>query len=90
MTEPLAQASSTTQQGTGSSIADASQRDKVEMRISIDPDLLEEINHLTQDPSRIIEAALRRWLRGEPQRDEDLARTFSRNVPVPPRGEWND
>ncbi|MEB3272479.1 MAG: hypothetical protein ACO4CG_06620 [Prochlorothrix sp.] len=90
MTEPLAQTPSVAQSGATALSTDAHKRDKVEVRISIDPDLLEEVNHLTQDPSRIIEAALRRWLRGDPQRDEDLARTFARNTPVPPRGEWND
>lgn len=90
MTEPLAQTQNEAKAGTAALGTDVNKRDKIELRINIDPDLLEEVNHLTQDPSRIIEAALRRWLRGDPQRDEDLARTFSRSVPVPPRGEWND
>jgi hypothetical protein len=86
MTEPRTEVLSSED----SASLDRSKQDKVEVTLRLDPDLLEEIEHLTSDPSRIIEAALRRWLRGEPQRDEDLARTFSRNVPVPPRGEWND
>jgi hypothetical protein len=64
--------------------------DKVELSVQIDRELLDQIQHLTTDPSRIIEAAVRRWLKGESFKDEDLARTLPRNVPVPPRGEWND
>jgi Post-segregation antitoxin CcdA len=64
--------------------------DKVEVSINIDSDLLEQIKHLTNDPSRVIETAIRQWLRGEREQDEDLTRTFRRNPPVPPRGEWND
>ncbi|MBD2579582.1 type II toxin-antitoxin system CcdA family antitoxin [Oscillatoria sp. FACHB-1406] len=64
--------------------------EKVELSISIDSDLLEQIRHLTNDPSRIVEVAIRQWLRGEREPDEDLTRTFLRNPPVPPRGEWND
>ncbi|MDY7014521.1 MAG: type II toxin-antitoxin system CcdA family antitoxin [Cyanobacteriota bacterium] len=64
--------------------------DKVELSINIDSDLLEQIKHLTNDPSRVIETAIRQWLRGEREQSEDLARTFRRNPPVPPRGEWND
>jgi hypothetical protein len=64
--------------------------DKVELAIHIDSDLLEQIKHLTNDPSRVIETAIRQWLRGEREQNEDLARTFRRNPPVPPRGEWND
>lgn len=67
-----------------------SNADKVELSVQIDRELLDQIQHLTTDPSRIIEAAVRRWLKGESFRDEDLARTLPRNVPVPPRGEWND
>lgn len=64
--------------------------EKVELSINIDSDLLEQIQHLTNDPSRVIEIAIRQWLRGEREQDEDLTRTFRRNPPVPPRGEWND
>ncbi|MBE9114410.1 type II toxin-antitoxin system CcdA family antitoxin [Lusitaniella coriacea LEGE 07157] len=64
--------------------------DKVEVSIHLDSDLLEQIKHLTNDPSRVIETAIKQWLRGEREQDEDLTRTFRRNPPVPPRGEWND
>lgn len=64
--------------------------DKVEMSIQLDSEVVEQIKHLTNDPSRVIETAIRQWLRGERTRDEDLARNLQRNPPVPPRGEWND
>ncbi|MBV9386049.1 MAG: hypothetical protein JOZ78_06445 [Chroococcidiopsidaceae cyanobacterium CP_BM_ER_R8_30] len=63
--------------------------DKVEISIHLDSELLDQIQHLTNEPSKVIEAAIRQWLRGETQRDDDLSRTFVR-TPVPPRGEWND
>ncbi len=64
--------------------------DKVEISIHIDSELLDQIKHLTNDPSKVIETAIRQWLRGERDRDEDLTRLLQRNPPVPPRGEWND
>ena len=63
--------------------------DKVEISIHLDSELLEKIQHLTGDPSKVIEVAIRQWLRGETQRDDELTRTPQR-TPVPPRGEWND
>ncbi|MCS6812066.1 MAG: type II toxin-antitoxin system CcdA family antitoxin [Cyanobacteria bacterium] len=63
---------------------------KTELSIHIDSELLDEIRHLTNDPSKVIEVALRQWLKGESRRDDDLTHTFQRNPPVPPRGEWND
>ncbi|MFW6358981.1 MAG: hypothetical protein ACOC0N_07205 [Chroococcales cyanobacterium] len=64
--------------------------DKVEISIHLDSELLDQIQHLTNDPSRVIETAIKQWLKGERNRDDDLTRTFTRNPPVPPRGEWND
>jgi hypothetical protein len=64
--------------------------DKVEIAIHLDPELLDQIQHLTNDPSKVIETAVRQWLRGETSSDQDLSRTLPRNPPVPPRGEWND
>ena len=58
--------------------------------IHLDAELLEQIKHLTNDPSKIIEAAVRQWLRGERDREQELTRYLDRNPPVPPRGEWND
>lgn len=70
---------------------DAEERltDKVEIAVRLDSDLLEQIRHLTNDPSKVIEVAIRQWLRGEMPRDDELTRTPHR-TPVPPRGEWND
>jgi post-segregation antitoxin (ccd killing protein) len=64
--------------------------DKVEISIHIDSELLEQLKHLTNDPSRIIETAIKQWLKGEKERDDDLSRALRRNPPLPPRGEWND
>ncbi len=64
--------------------------EKVEISIHLDSDLLDQISHLTNDPSKVIEVAIRQWLRSESNRDEDLTRYLQRNPPVPPRGEWND
>ena len=63
---------------------------KVEIAINLDPQLLAKVQHLTNDPSKVIESALKQWLKGERQRDDDLTRRLRRNPPVPPRGEWND
>lgn len=63
---------------------------KVEISLHLDSELIDQIGHLTNDPSKVIEAAIRQWLRGEPQRDEEQSRILQRNPPVPPRGEWND
>lgn len=64
--------------------------DKVQISVNIDAGLLDQINHLTSDPSKVIEVAVRQWLRGGNRRDDDLTRSLQRNPPVPPRGEWND
>ncbi|MEC4982649.1 MAG: type II toxin-antitoxin system CcdA family antitoxin [Oscillatoria sp. PMC 1068.18] len=65
--------------------------EKVEISIQLDSDLIEQIQHLTNDPSRVIETAIKQWLRGErAEQDDDLSRSLRRNPPVPPRGEWND
>ena len=63
--------------------------DKVEIAIQIDPELVEQIQHLTSNPSKVIEVAIRQWLRGETPRDDELTRTPYR-TPLPPRGDWND
>lgn len=63
---------------------------KVSVSIQMDAELLEQISHLTSDPSKVIEVAVRQWLGGGNRRDDDLTRTMRRNPPVPPKGEWND
>lgn len=72
------------------SLPKPSQPSRVDISINIDAELLDQISHLTTDPSKVIEVAVRQWLRGGSRRDDDLTRTMQRNVPVPPRGEWND
>lgn len=62
---------------------------KAEVSIHIDSELWDQVKHLTNDPSKVIETALRQWLRGE-RPEDDLALSLQRNPPVPPRGEWND
>lgn len=64
--------------------------EKVDLSIKIDPELLSQISHLTNDPSKVIEVAVRQWLRNGGRRDDELTRSLQRNPPVPPRGEWND
>jgi hypothetical protein len=64
--------------------------DKVEISIHLDSETLEQIKHLTNDPSKVIETAIKEWLRGERNVDDELTRTFRRNPPLPPKGEWND
>jgi hypothetical protein len=64
--------------------------EKIEVSVQLDSEILEQIKHLTNDPSRVIEIAIKQWLRGERNVDTDLTRTFGRNPPLPPRGEWND
>ena len=63
---------------------------KVEVSIQLDPELLNQIQHLTNDPDKVIEVAIRQWLRGGSRRDDELTRSLPRNPPIPPRGEWND
>jgi hypothetical protein len=65
-------------------------KDKVKVSVDLDLEVLEQIKHLTNEPSRVIEAAIKQWLRGERNDRSDLTRTFQRNPPVPPQGEWND
>lgn len=69
--------------------AEHRQADKVEIAVRLDSELVEQIQHLTNDPSKVIEVAIRQWLRGEVTRDDELTRTPVR-APIPPRGEWND
>ena len=74
---------------TENSIDSNSFDDKVEISIQLDSTLLDQLQHLTKEPSKVIEVAIRQWLLAETQRDVELTRTIGR-TPVPPRGEWND
>ena len=64
--------------------------DKVNLSVDIDRELLEQISHLTGDPSKVVEVALRQWLRGDRRYEDDLVRHLPRNPKIPPKGEWND
>lgn len=64
--------------------------EKVRVSIDLDSEVLDRIRHLTNDPSHVIEKAIKQWLKGDRNEDTDLTRTFQRNPPVPPQGEWND
>ena len=67
-----------------------SSSDKVEISINLDSEVLEQLKLLTNNPSRTIENAIKQWLKGEREISSDLTRTFRRNPPLPPKGEWND
>jgi hypothetical protein len=64
--------------------------EKVDLAIQIDKELLDQVNHLTADPGKVIEVALRQWLKGDRRAEDDLVRRLPRNPTVPPKGEWND
>jgi hypothetical protein len=68
----------------------ATEDNKVELSVRLDATLVDKIGHLTHDPSKVIETALRQWLRGDWYRDADVDRTLTKNPPVPLQGEWND
>ncbi|MBU6228118.1 MAG: hypothetical protein KGQ93_00270 [Cyanobacteria bacterium REEB459] len=67
-----------------------SSAEKVELSVQIDRELLNQVSHLTSDPAKVIEVALRQWLRGDRRPEDDLVRHLPRNPTVPPKGEWND
>ncbi|MFQ4135319.1 hypothetical protein PGN35_003280 [Nodosilinea sp. PGN35] len=64
--------------------------EKVDLSVKIDRDLLDQVTHLSSDPSKVIDVALRQWLRGDRRYEDDLVRHLPRNPTVPPKGEWND
>jgi hypothetical protein len=67
-----------------------SKGEKEKISIYINSELLEQLRHLTNDPSKVIEVAIKQWLKGERDQDGELSRSFGRNPAVPSRGEWND
>jgi hypothetical protein len=64
--------------------------EKVDLSVQIDKELLDQVTHLSADPSKVIDVALRQWLRGDRRYEDDLVRHLPRNPTVPPKGEWND
>ena len=69
---------------------EAKTSDKIRVSIDLDSEIIDRLKHLTKDPSKVIETAIKQWLNGERDGNTDLTRTFRRNPPVPPQGEWND
>lgn len=65
-------------------------REKIRVSVDLDSEVLKQIQHLTNNPSKVIETAIKQWLNGDRDRNTDLTRTFQRNPTVPPQGEWND
>lgn len=68
----------------------ATSDEQVEISIKLDKELVDQVNHLSSDPSKVIEVALRQWLTGGQRREDDLTRSLPRNPTIPPKGEWND
>ena len=64
--------------------------EKVDLSVQIDRELLDQVTHLSSNPSKVIEVALRQWLRGDRRSEDDLVRQLPRNPTVPPKGECND
>jgi hypothetical protein len=64
--------------------------EKIEVSFEIDAALLDQLHQFSQNPSNLVETAIRQWLRSTSYQEDTLARTLPRNPPVPPRGEWND
>ncbi|PSN19070.1 hypothetical protein C7271_09240 [filamentous cyanobacterium CCP5] len=73
-----------------SNVSGADPTDRVELAIQLDRELLDQVSHLSNDPSKVIEVALRQWLRSGRRREDDLVRPLPNNPVVPPKGEWND
>ncbi|NEP16383.1 MAG: hypothetical protein F6J97_05695 [Leptolyngbya sp. SIO4C1] len=74
-----------TRQSTSSSDAD-----KVELSVRLDAELMDQVSRLTNDPSKVIEVALKQWLRSGRRAEDTRSRPLNMNPPVPPKGEWND
>ncbi len=63
---------------------------KHEHRVEIDPALLAELAEVTNDPSQVVDIAIRQWLQRRSIKEADTSRPLVMNPVVPPRGEWND
>ena len=60
--------------------ADSRRAEKVEIAVRLDSELVEQIQHLTNDPSKVIEVAIRQWLRGDVPRDDQVVQVVHRQV----------
>ncbi|MBD2103401.1 hypothetical protein [Leptolyngbya sp. FACHB-261] len=67
---------------------------RVQVSLDLDPQLVAELAEFSDDPSQLVEQALRQWLRNQSQTgggfEGDRSRELRSNPPVPLRGEWND
>ena len=90
MNDDRANLEQSSSQEEGNSTRETIDSNKIRVSLDLDSEVLNRIKHLTNDPSKIIETAIKQWLNGERDGNTDLTRTFRRNPPVPPQGEWND
>jgi hypothetical protein len=67
--------------------ATESKRDR---KVDVDPALLAELAEVTNDPTQVIDTAIRQWLQRRAIKEADSSRPLTMNPVVPPRGEWND
>ncbi len=65
---------------------------RVKVSLDLDPQLMAELAEFSDEPSQLVEQALRQWLRTQSsfEFDGDRSRPLRANPPVPLRGEWND
>jgi hypothetical protein len=56
----------------------------------LDPALLAELSEVTNNPTEVIDVAVRQWLQRRSIKEADNSRPMTMNPVVPPRGEWND
>jgi hypothetical protein len=56
----------------------------------LDPALLAELSEVTNNPTEVIDVAIRQWLQRRAIKEADNSRPLTMNPMVPPRGEWND
>lgn len=58
--------------------------------LELDPALLAELAEVTNNPTEVIDVAIRQWLQRRAIKEADNSRPLTMNPMVPPRGEWND
>ena len=59
-------------------------------KVELDPALLAELAEVTNNPTEVIDVAIRQWLQRRSIKEADNSRPLTMNPMVPPRGEWND
>ncbi len=68
----------------------ADDAEKSRKPIELDPGLFAELSEVTNNPTEIIDVAIRQWLQRRAIKEADNSRPLTMNPKVPPRGEWND